>query len=188
MVSGGGSNLEAILQAKERGQLDVDVVLVLSSRKNALALERARRRQIPTRAIERSSFEQESAFQRAMLETLTATRPDVICLAGYMRKLSPEIIERFRGRILNIHPALLPQFGGAGMYGHHVHEAVLAAGMKESGCTVHLVDEEFDRGPILAQTKVPVLPDDTADQLAARVLEQEHKLYPAVLREFCQKL
>jgi phosphoribosylglycinamide formyltransferase-1 len=189
LVSGGGSNLEAILKARENGDLPgVEVVLVLSSRPDAYALVRAKSRGIPTAVVERRAFGTEEAFQKAVLEALRNVQPDAVCLAGYLRKLSPEIIQHFRGRILNIHPALLPKYGGEGLYGRHVHEAVLAAGEKESGCTVHVVDEEYDHGPVLAQVRVPVLADDTADRLAARVLEEEHKLYPRVLREFCEKL
>lgn len=189
LVSGAGSNLEAILESQEAGALPgVQVVLVLSSKADAYALERAHKRQIETAGVERKAFSSEEAFQAALLEKLLGARVDVVCLAGYLKKLSPDIIRRFRGRILNIHPALLPKFGGPGMYGQHVHEAVIAAGEAESGCTVHLVDEEFDHGPVLAQVKVPVLPGDTAKSLAARVLEQEHVLYPKVLGEFCKQL
>ncbi len=189
LVSGGGSNLEAILQAQESGQLPgIDVVLVLSSKADAAALERARKRQIETAVVERKMFSSDKAFNAATLEALLRSKIDVVCLAGYLRKLGPGIIQKYRGRILNIHPALLPKFGGPGMYGHFVHEAVLKAGEKESGCSVHLVDEEFDHGPVLAQVIVPVLPGDDADKLAARVLEQELKLYPKSIREFCENL
>lgn len=188
LVSGGGSNLQALLDAKQRGELPVEFVLVLSSRGDAKALERAEARSVPTEIVERRAFDDEAGFQSRVLQLLESVRPDVICLAGYMRKLSPEIIARFRGRILNIHPALLPKFGGPGMYGHHVHAAVLAAKEKESGCTVHMVDEEFDHGPILAQATVPVQADDSIETLAERVLKQEHRLYRLVLKEFCEKL
>jgi len=189
LVSGDGSNLEAILQAQESAAMPVSkVVLVLSSKSGVHALERARRHHVESAIVERSAFPDEDSFQGAILQKLVQARADVVCLAGYLKKLGPEIIRAFRGRILNIHPALLPKHGGPGMYGHLVHEAVLAAGEKESGCTVHVVDEEFDHGPVLAQAKVPVLPGDTAESLAARILEQEHRLYPKCLREFCEKL
>jgi phosphoribosylglycinamide formyltransferase-1 len=189
MVSGGGSNLEAILEAQETGRLPgAEVVLVISSNADAYALERAQNHGIETAVIERKAFAGDEAFQAAILEQLFKARADVVCLAGYLKKVGPGIIRRFRGRILNIHPALLPKYGGAGMYGHYVHEAVLAAGEKESGCSIHIVDEDFDHGPILAQVKVPVLPTDSPDTLAARILEQEHALYPKALREFCEKL
>lgn len=189
MVSGGGSNLEAILEAQETGRLPGgEVVLVISSNADAYALERAQNHGIETAVIERKAFAGDEAFQAAILEQLFKARADVVCLAGYLKKVGPGIIRRFRGRILNIHPALLPKYGGAGMYGHYVHEAVLAAGEKESGCSIHIVDEDFDHGRILAQVKVPVLPTDSPDTLAARILEQEHALYPKALREFCEKL
>jgi formyltetrahydrofolate-dependent phosphoribosylglycinamide formyltransferase len=114
-------------------------------------------------------------------------RVDLIVLAGYLRLVPRSVIGAYRGRIINIHPALLPAFGGQGMYGKRVHAAVLASGRRESGCTVHLVDEEYDRGPILAQRRVPVLPDDTVESLAARVLEAEHQLLPAVVREAARR-
>jgi len=116
------------------------------------------------------------------LELLRQRHVDLIVLAGYLKLVPPAVIAAYRDRIINIHPALLPSFGGPGMYGLRVHQAVLASGVKVSGCTVHLVDEEYDRGPILAQSRVPVLPGDTAETLAARVLEAEHRLLPAVVR------
>jgi phosphoribosylglycinamide formyltransferase-1 len=119
------------------------------------------------------------------LELLAEAKPDYVCLAGYLRILTPAFVRAYAGRILNIHPALLPKFGGPGMHGHHVHEAVLAAGEKESGATVHFVDEGVDSGAIVLQQKVPVLAGDTADQLAARVLEAEHQLYGRALRKIC---
>jgi phosphoribosylglycinamide formyltransferase-1 len=179
LVSGGGSNLEAILAAQESGQLNGGkVVLVISSKSGVGALDRARNHKIDAVVLEPG----------ALLAKLIEVRTDVVCLAGYLRKLNPDIIQRYRGRILNIHPALLPKFGGPGMYGRFVHEAVLKAGERESGCSVHIVDEEFDHGPVLAQVRVPVLPGDNAEKLAARILEQEHKLYPKMIREFCEKL
>lgn len=189
LVSGAGSNLKAILDAQKAGQLPgIEIVLVLSSKADAFALTHARNHKIESAVVERKAWPSEEAFQSAILEKLVHVRADVVCLAGYLKKLGPDIIRRFRGRILNIHPALLPKFGGPGMYGRFVHEAVLKAGEKESGCTVHIVDEEFDHGPALAQAKVPVMPGDTPESLAVRILEQEHKLYPKTVREFCEKL
>ncbi len=185
LVSGSGSNLQALLDA--RIPL-LEFVLVLSSKPGVFALERAAKHGVPTAVVEPKAFATEEAFQAEVFTRLKAAAPDVICLAGYLRKLGPQIVRGFRGRILNIHPALLPKFGGPGMYGHFVHEAVLAAGEKESGCTVHVVDEEYDHGKTLAQAKVPVLPGDTAETLAQRVLEQEHQLYPETLRQFCENL
>jgi phosphoribosylglycinamide formyltransferase-1 len=189
LASGGGSNLGAILQARSSGQMpNVDVVLVLSNKADAAALERARRFNIPTAVVEHKAYAAGEDFQAAILEKLIVAKADVVALAGYLKKIGDNILKRYPGRIINIHPALLPKFGGPGMYGHFVHEAVLQAGEKESGCTVHVVDQEFDHGPILAQVKVPVFPGDTPDLLAARVLEQEHQLYPKTIKEFCEKL
>jgi phosphoribosylglycinamide formyltransferase-1 len=189
LVSGGGSNLEALLKAKAAGELPrVEFVRVVSSKPGVFALERAKQYGVPFVVVERQAFADEERFQRALEGALVEVKVDVICLAGYLRRLDRRLIERYRGRILNIHPALLPKFGGAGLYGHRVHEAVLASGEAESGCTVHLVDEEYDHGPVLAQARVPVLKNDTPEQLAARVLEQEHRLYPKTLRQFTEKL
>ena len=187
LVSGAGSNLEAILQAQEAPDFPAKVVVVVSSRAGVMALERANRRSIPAQVLERRSFLTDMEYDHALLKILGAARTDLICLAGYLRKIGPAVIEQYRGRILNIHPALLPQHGGAGMWGHHVHEAVLAAREPESGCTVHLVDEEFDHGEVLAQARVRVLPNDTFQTLAARVLEQEHQLYPKAIKQFCEE-
>jgi phosphoribosylglycinamide formyltransferase-1 len=186
LVSGGGSNLGAILEAERAGQLSHGkVVIVISSRAGIGALDRAKSFGVPTQVIERKTFPTEEAFQKSLRGALASARVQVLCLAGYLRRLGPEIIQDFRGRILNIHPALLPKYGGAGMYGHYVHEAVVAAGEKESGCSVHVVDEEFDHGPVLAQARVPVLPGDTGNTLGARVLVEEHRLYPKIIEQFC---
>lgn len=189
LVSGGGSNLEALLRAAEQGDIPgVRFVLVVASKPGIGAIARASSHHVDSVVIHPADFENDAAFQDAVLSALQNAGIQLVCLAGYLRKIGPGIIQRYRGRILNIHPALLPKYGGAGMWGHHVHEAVLAAGDKESGCTVHVVDEEFDHGPILAQSKVPVKPGDTADTLAARVLEQEHQLYPRVVRDYAEKI
>ena len=161
---------------------------MISSRPGVKALERAQAVAIPSQVIERRAFPSEEAFQGALLESLRVAGIDLVCLAGYLRHLAPEFIAAFRGRILNIHPSLFPKFGGAGMYGHHVHEAVLKSGNKVSGCSVHLVDEEFDHGAVIAQAQVPVLPHDTPETLAARVLEQEHRLYPKTIAAFASTL
>ena len=173
-VSGRGSNLEALLASLGNGD-EARVVLVLSDRADAPALERARARGVAAVALTdwRSGDE--------WLAALTEHSVDLLVLAGFLKLVPSGVIARYRGRIINVHPALLPAFGGKGMYGIRVHEAVLASGATESGCTVHLVDEEYDRGMILAQARVPVLPGDTPQLLASRVLEQEHRLLPAVV-------
>jgi formyltetrahydrofolate-dependent phosphoribosylglycinamide formyltransferase len=173
-VSGRGSNLQALIDALDRSPL-AQVVLVLSNRPDTPALELARERGIHAVAFTdyRDPFE--------WLARLSSERVDLVVLAGYLKLVPAEVIGAYRGRILNIHPALLPAFGGPGMYGRRVHEAVLASGARVSGATVHLVDEEYDRGGILAQARVPVLPGDTPETLAARVMEAEHRLLPAVV-------
>jgi phosphoribosylglycinamide formyltransferase 1 len=173
-VSGRGSNLEALLRALGP-DAPARVVLVLSNRADSPALERAIAHRIPSVVLRDPSSAAE------WLAPLERHAVDLVVLAGYLKLVPPDVIARFRGRIINIHPALLPAFGGRGMYGRQVHEAVLASGARESGATVHLVDEAYDRGPILGQARVPVLPDDDPDRLAARVLEVEHRLLPAAV-------
>lgn len=173
-VSGRGSNLDALFTRLGNGE-EARIVLVLSDRPDAPALDRARERGVAAVALHdwRSADE--------WLAALEAQSVELLVLAGFLKLVPSEIIARYRGRIINVHPALLPAFGGKGMYGLRVHEAVLQSGAAETGCTVHLVEEEYDRGMILAQARVPVLPGDSAQTLAARVLEQEHRLLPAVV-------
>jgi formyltetrahydrofolate-dependent phosphoribosylglycinamide formyltransferase len=173
-VSGRGSNLEALLRALGP-EAPARVVLVLSNRPDAPALRRAAERGIPGVTL------RDPADAGEWLQSLEHHGVDLIVLAGYLRLVPSDVVARYRGRIINIHPALLPAFGGKGMYGRRVHEAVLASGVRESGATVHLVDEVYDRGAILGQLRVPVLPGDDADRLAARVLEVEHRLLPAAV-------
>ncbi len=172
LVSGGGSNLQAILDATQAGVLKnlARVALVVSNKKEAFALERAQKAGAESLFLDPKSFAARQDFFQQIIDEFRKRKVDVVCLAGFLLKLEPNIIAAYRGRILNIHPALLPKYGGKGMYGHYVHEAVIRACEKESGCTVHLVDEEFDHGPALGQRKVPVLPDDTPETLAARWL------------------
>ncbi|MHB1862123.1 MAG: phosphoribosylglycinamide formyltransferase [Gemmatimonadaceae bacterium] len=180
LASGAGSNLQAILDhfdrlgARSAGQ----VVLVASDRPSALALERARARGIATGVI-RTSAHPESTPLAALLRD---ARVDYVVLAGYLRLVPVNVVRGYAGRMVNVHPALLPAFGGPGMYGHRVHQAVIDAGAAASGATVHFVDEAFDRGAIIAQWPVPVHRGDTADSLAARVLRVEHALYPRVVQ------
>jgi formyltetrahydrofolate-dependent phosphoribosylglycinamide formyltransferase len=179
LASGGGTNLQAILNhLAARGQSRCgDVVLVASDRPDAGALERARNASIPT-ALIRSTRVPDGVD---LLSALRSHRVDFIALAGYLRLLPKDVIDEFPNRIVNIHPALLPAFGGPGMYGDRVHRAVLMSGATVSGATVHYVDEEYDRGAILAQWPVPVLADDSVQSLATRVLKVEHVLYPRVV-------
>ena len=185
-VSGSGTNLQAIIDAVAGGKLSADIKLILSSRQDAFALQRAEKHGIPAVYLSSKEFDSREKFVRAMLETLRRHQVDFIALAGYMRRVPPEVVQKFKNRITNIHPALLPAFGGKGMYGIRVHRAVIEYGCKVTGVTVHLVDEEYDRGPIVAQRCVPVLDDDTPESLAARVLEVEHQLYPEVLQLFAE--
>lgn len=173
--------MQAIIDACVEGRLDAAPCVVISNNSEAVALERARKAGIPRYHIsgKRQPGEMED---QAILRTLRAHDVDTVILAGYMKKLGPLTLQAFRGRILNIHPALLPKFGGQGMYGTRVHEAVLQAGETVTGVTVHVVDELYDHGRILAQCEVPVLAGDTVDSLAERVLRQEHRLYPDTLR------
>jgi formyltetrahydrofolate-dependent phosphoribosylglycinamide formyltransferase len=173
-VSGRGSNLVALLDALAGSPL-ARVVLVLSNRPEAPALAKARDRGIPAAALRDPSDTQE------WLRQLQSERVDLVVLAGYLKLVPAGVIAAYQNRIVNIHPSLLPAFGGPGMYGRRVHEAVLASGTQVTGATVHLVDEQYDRGQILAQAQVPVLPGDTPEVLAARVLRAEHALLPAVV-------
>ena len=177
LASGRGSNLQAILDhfdniARERV---AKVVLVASNRSDSPALIRA-----ATASIDIASFDAADDGSQ-LLELLRRFRIDLVVLAGYLKRVPPPVIREYAGRIINIHPALLPAFGGEGMYGARVHEAVLASGARESGVTVHVVDNDYDRGPIVAQWRVPVEESDTPESLAARVLAVEHIVYPRVV-------
>ena len=186
MVSGGGTNLQAIFDAIDRGEIDGQVTMVISSARKAYALERARMRGIPTLALPLKAFKTTEECQQARHDALVKANPDLIVLAGYLGILGEKTIRAFKGRILNIHPALIPSFCGKGMYGHHVHEAALKYGVKLSGATVHFVSEDIDAGPIVFQGSVPVMDDDTPDSLAARILPVEHELLPRAVALFCQ--
>jgi phosphoribosylglycinamide formyltransferase 1 len=177
-ASHGGSNLQALIDGCVSGQITGEIVLVISNNRKAYALERARIHQIETLVISDKEFDSETAFAQELLRQLATRSVGLICLAGYMKKMPNDVIRTYRNHILNIHPALLPKFGGKGMYGIHVHEAVLAAGEKETGVTIHVVDEVYDNGKILAQRRMQVNLDDTPELLQQRVLEIEHQLYP----------
>ena len=182
IASHGGTNLQSIFDACADGSLDAQIRVVISNNSHSLALERARRAQIPTAHLSALTHSDPAHLDQAIADTLSDHGVELVALAGYMKKLGPETLRRYRNRILNVHPALLPKFGGRGMYGERVHSAALAAGDPFSGVSVHLVDEEYDQGPVIAQTQVPVMPEDTPDTLAARVLEQEHILYPQTIQ------
>ncbi|NQU65610.1 MAG: phosphoribosylglycinamide formyltransferase [SAR324 cluster bacterium] len=177
LASHGGSNMQSIINAVKRGQLDANLVAVICNNSGSQALARAKAEEIPAYHISGMSHSGSSAADAAILDILTKSRADLIVLAGYMKKIGDNTLNAFKGRILNIHPALLPKFGGKGMFGKRVHEAVLKSGDKVTGVTIHLVDEKYDNGPILAQAEVAVLENDTVDSLAERVLKKEHTLY-----------
>jgi phosphoribosylglycinamide formyltransferase 1 len=180
--SGKGSNCKAILRAIAEGTLQrASVRVVLSNNSAAGILDLARSYGIAALHMSQSQFSNEEAFVEKLLGVLRRYNTDLVVLAGYMKHVPAKVIHEYRNRIINIHPALLPHHGGKGMYGMHVHEAVLAAGDRVSGATVHIVNEEYDRGPILAQRTVAVEPDDTPETLAAKVLAIEHVLYPEVI-------
>ncbi len=182
---GRGSNMAAIIDACQRGEVDGQVVLVIGTRREAPALQRAAEKGVPTCVISPRNLSEEEYAQR-LLHALGGAKVDLVCLAGYMRLLPTPVVQSYAGRVMNIHPALLPLFGGKGMYGEHVHRAVLDSGMKVSGCTVHFVDEHYDTGPIIVQRCVPVEEEDTWETLAARVLVQEHQAYVQAVKLFAQ--
>jgi formyltetrahydrofolate-dependent phosphoribosylglycinamide formyltransferase len=187
MVSGQGrgSNVAALINACAHADIGCRVAVVIGTRSDAPALERAQASGIDIAVVSPRKYEGDDAgYGAALLRILRKRAIGLICLAGYMRKLPQPVLEDYGGRIMNIHPALLPFFGGQGMYGERVHQAVLESGMKVSGCTVHFVDEEYDTGPIILQSTVPVLDDDTAATLAQRVLAEEHAGYIRAVKLF----
>lgn len=185
LLSGTGRTLENLLACRERGELDVEIPVVISSRSNVRGVEIARAAGIETHVFTRRQAPTPAELSAAVKRALDPHDVDLLVLAGYLLRL--EILPEWEGRVINIHPSLLPLFGGRGMYGSRVHQAVLDSGMKVSGCTVHIVTEEYDAGPILLQRCVPVKPSDDADSLAARVFALECELYPEAIRLFAAK-
>ena len=177
LISGGGSNMQALVRDMV-GDHPGRAVLVASDNPGATGLAVAAAMGIPVKAVDHRAYDR-AGFEAALLEVLVAAAPDVVCLAGFMRVLSANFVHRFKGRMLNIHPSLLPNYPGL-----HTHARALAAGDKQTGCTVHQVTSDLDAGPILGQAAIAIVPGDTVQSLAARVLVQEHRLYPAVLRRF----
>ena len=182
-VSGGGTNLQAIIDAIDAGRItNAQLVSVISNNKGAYALERAKNKGIDTACVSPKDYENRALFNEAFLRCVDESRPDLIVLAGFLVVLPPAMIQRYEGRIINVHPALIPSFCGKGYYGLRVHEAALERGVKVTGATVHFVDEGTDTGPILLQKAVEVLPGDTPQALQQRVMEQaEWKLLPAAI-------
>lgn len=182
LISGGGTTLKNLLETRARGELPVDVRLVLSSRSDARGLEFARAAAIPCEILRRGDFASDADYGAAVFAACRQSGVELVVMGGFL-KFVP-IPADFEHRVVNIHPSLFPAFCGHGMYGHHVHEAVLAYGAKISGCTVHFVDNQYDHGPIILQSSVPVLDDDTPESLAARVFQAECAAYPEAIRRF----
>lgn len=181
LVSGNGSNLQAIIDNSLAGKIDAEVKVVVSDNDSAPALARAKKAGIPSVAISRKDYESKTAFENTIVDTLKDHNVDLVCLAGFMRILSPVILNSFRGKIINIHPALLPSFPGL-----HAQKQALDYGVKVSGCTVHFVDEGTDTGPIIIQALVPVIEDDTEETLSARILKEEHRIYSEAIQLFAK--
>lgn len=181
LISGRGSNLQAILDQAASGELPAQIAAVISNRPGVAGLERARKAGVPALELDHKNFADRSDFEAALIELIDHQRPDLVILAGFMRVLTAGFTEHYRGRLLNIHPSLLPKFRGL-----HTHERAIAAGEIEHGASIHFVTAELDGGPVVAQARVPVLPGDDPDTLAARVLEREHRLYPLAIRWFAE--
>lgn len=177
LISGGGSNLQAFIDAAADPAYPCEVVAVISNRAGVFGLERAVRAGIPADVLDHTAFASRDAFDAALADRIDAYAPDLVILAGFMRILTPGFVTRYAGRLLNIHPSLLPKYPGL-----HTHQRAIDAGDAEAGATVHLVTEELDGGPVILQARVPVLPGDTAETLAARVLVEEHRIYPEAAR------
>ncbi|HEB99945.1 MAG TPA: phosphoribosylglycinamide formyltransferase [Thiotrichales bacterium] len=181
LISGRGSNLQSIIDQAASGDLPVEIRAVISNRPGVEGLDRAAAAGIETRVLDHGDFPDRESYDRALAELIDSYHPGLVVLAGFMRILTPGFVRHYAGRMLNIHPSLLPKFRGL-----HTHERALEAGEKEHGASIHFVTEELDGGPVFLQAVVPVLPDDTPERLAARVLEQEHRLYPEAIRWFAE--
>jgi phosphoribosylglycinamide formyltransferase-1 len=181
LVSGSGSNLQSIIDQIEQGRLQAEIKVVISNNPEAYALERAARRHLAVQVVNQLDFQKREDFDRQMTAALQACDVELVVLAGFMRVLTPLFLGSFPGRIMNIHPALLPAFPGL-----HVQQQALDYGVKFTGCTVHFVDEGVDTGPIIIQAVVPVFDDDTADTLAARILREEHRIYPQAIQLYAE--
>lgn len=178
LISGRGSNMRSIIEAAKQNELDIDIAAVISNRPDAAGLQFAHDEGIATAVIDHKKFDSRDSFDQALAAEVDRYQPDFVILAGFMRILTAEFVEHFAGKLINIHPSLLPKFKGL-----HTHQRAIEAGEKEHGASVHFVTAELDDGPVILQAKVPVLADDNADSLAARVLEQEHLLYPAAIKK-----
>lgn len=187
-ASGSGSNLQSLIDAAESGNLNAIISGLITNKKEAKALLRAKKHGIPSLVISEGEFESFEKYEEELLIKLQEWNAHLIVLAGFLRKIPPSIIKVFENRILNIHPSLLPSYGGKGFYGLNVHRAVIESGDTISGCTIHLVSEEYDKGEILDQSKVQVFENDTPEELANRILKEEHLLYPKVISNYLSKI
>jgi phosphoribosylglycinamide formyltransferase-1 len=181
LISGRGTNLQAIIDSSTRGDIPAKVAVVFSDKPEAYGLERAKNHNIATAVLQPKDFPDKNTYELEIVKLMKEHKVDLICLAGYMRIVGPVLLEHFNGKMINIHPALLPSFPGL-----HVQKAALDHGVKISGATVHFVDEGCDTGPIIIQAAVPVLEDDSEETLSARILEQEHKIYPQAIKLFAE--
>ncbi|ABK44817.1 formyltetrahydrofolate-dependent phosphoribosylglycinamide formyltransferase [Magnetococcus marinus MC-1] len=181
LISGSGSNLQALIDGVKSGFIPAEIALVISNKADAYGLTRAREAGIETRVVDHKTFEGRSPFEHELIRALDDAGVELVCLAGFMRVLTPLFVRHYLGRLINIHPSLLPAFAGL-----HVQQRAIDAGVRFSGCTVHFVEEEVDAGPIIAQAVVPVLPSDRAEDLAKRILTQEHRLYPWAVKLFVE--
>ncbi|GLX85624.1 phosphoribosylglycinamide formyltransferase [Thalassotalea loyana] len=181
LISGSGSNLQAIIDACKSDQIDATISGVISNKADAYGLTRASDAGIANQVLSHKDYDTREAYDLALIDAIDAYKPDVIVLAGFMRILTPAFVDKFSGKLLNIHPSLLPKYQGL-----HTHQRAIDAGDTEHGVSVHFVTEELDGGPVILQAKVPVFPEDSADDLAMRVHEQEHRIYPLVVKWFCQ--
>lgn len=178
MASGSGSNFQAIIDSVDRGTINAIITGLIAGKPHIKAIERANRHNIPVTILDQKDS---SEFEKKLLSALDSLKPDLIVLAGFLRKIPDSVVNAYPDKIINIHPSLLPKYGGKGFYGEHVHRAVIEAGDNESGCSVHFVNERYDEGDIIDQVRVPVKSDDTPDSLAKRVLVEEHNLLPSVI-------
>ncbi len=182
LISGSGTNLQSIIEAIEAKKLDAKIAVVLSNKADAYGLVRARNHRIPSEVLDHKSYSSREAYDQAVVDLLRQRGVELVVLAGFMRLLSPEFIKAYSNRIMNIHPALLPSFPGL-----HVQKKAVEHGVRFAGCTVHFVNEECDEGPIIIQAVVPVFPDDSEETLAARILKQEHRIYPRAIQLYAEK-
>ncbi len=181
LISGNGSNLQAIIDAIEKKRLDAEVRVVISNREDAYGLVRAQKHGVPTEIVDHRKFPSREAFDQHLIEQFKVQQVELVVLAGFMRLLSADFVHAFSNRIMNIHPALLPAFPGL-----HVQRKAVEAGVRFSGCTVHFVNEECDQGPIIIQAVVPVFPDDSEESLSARILKEEHRIYPKAVQLYSE--